>query len=443
MDKNALPIWALTGLAHLGQKEKKPGDNGDIQLMFALAGHPQITTDETAWCAAFVGSCLERVGLASTESLLARSYLKWGDDAGGPKIGSIAIFPRGNSDWQGHVGFVADIDLATRRVLILGGNQSNSVSLQWFDLATALGYRWPSAEPWIAQDFSDAIRPVAGGFDFDLANDSTWGVEGAWSDHPSDPGGKTMRGITLERYRQWTGKKSSGEDLKSITNEELRKIYYVYYWAKTWCDQLPPGVALMHFDCAVNQGPGDAARFLQRALGVTEDGDIGPATIRAVKKAPPDLLIERYSEIRMADYRSLSKWSVFGKGWTNRLQYIEYAAKEMALPQAPPLDEPGMPAPIPPTQEPPLMTDQNVQPPKWWLESITMWGAIITAVAAYAPYISFFTGFPINEDMVRLFGEAVTIAMQNTGIAVGILLTVVGRLKAKTSLTSKELRFKL
>lgn len=444
MDKNALPIWALTGLAHLGQKEKKPGDNGDIQLMFALAGHPQIKTDETAWCAAFVGASLERVGIASTKSLLARSYLQWGTKQDGPKIGSIAIFPRGNSDWQGHVGFVADIDIAKRRVLILGGNQSNSVSLQWFNADAALDYRWPTEEP-KASAFQDAVVPVAGGRDFDPAGENahTWGVEGAWTDHPKDPGGKTMRGITLDRYRQWTGKKSTGEDLKSITDEELRKIYYVYYWAKTWCDQLPPGVSLMHFDCAVNQGPGDAARFLQRALGVTEDGDIGPATISAANAADPSALIEKYADVRTDDYRSLTDlWPTFGNGWMNRLHIIS----EIALHTVAKSKPNSLPAPEP--QEPPPMSAEptntpNDPTPKWWIESMTMWGAAITAIAAYVPYIAFAMGWPITEEMVLLFGQAVTTAMQHAGIAVGLALTIIGRFRAKTRLVQGEVRFKL
>ena len=55
---------------------------------------PQVDNDEIAWCAAFLGSCLERAGIASTRSLLARSYLAWGEPLGDPHYGAIAVLSR-------------------------------------------------------------------------------------------------------------------------------------------------------------------------------------------------------------------------------------------------------------------------------------------------------------------------------------------------------------
>ncbi len=85
----------------------------------------------------------------------------------------------------------------------------------------------------------------------------------------------------------------------------------------------------------------------------------------------------------------------------------------------------------------------NDPTPKWWIESMTMWGAAITAIAAYVPYIAFAMGWPITEEMVLLFGQAVTTAMQHAGIAVGLALTIIGRFRAKTRLVQGEVRFKL
>lgn len=86
------------------------------------------------WCAAFVNSVLTEVGLESTRSLMARSYLNWGKSTDTPSPGDVMVFSRGTQGWQGHVGFyVATIDYKGDRYwVVLGGNQDNSVSYSLF-----------------------------------------------------------------------------------------------------------------------------------------------------------------------------------------------------------------------------------------------------------------------------------------------------------------------
>lgn len=86
------------------------------------------------WCAAFVNSVLSEVGVESTQSLLARSYLAWGVSADQPSPGDIMVFSRGDSDWQGHVGFyVATVNYKDQQLwVVLGGNQDNSVSYKLY-----------------------------------------------------------------------------------------------------------------------------------------------------------------------------------------------------------------------------------------------------------------------------------------------------------------------
>ena len=90
------------------------------------------TSDEVPWCAAFVNGCLVRGNKASTKSALARSF-KWDsnkdkfDHLEEPELYAIAVKGRGNSTWEGHVGFVADFD--NRYVYLLGGNQGDSVNV--------------------------------------------------------------------------------------------------------------------------------------------------------------------------------------------------------------------------------------------------------------------------------------------------------------------------
>src|SRR4029078_1160960 len=73
------PRWLAGAWAELGQREVGgAADNARIRAFFADVGSPGSVHDEVACCAAFVGACLERAGLASTRSLMARSYLRWG-----------------------------------------------------------------------------------------------------------------------------------------------------------------------------------------------------------------------------------------------------------------------------------------------------------------------------------------------------------------------------
>lgn len=120
--------------AEIGTAEV-PGSlsNPEIDSWFARLGFS--FKDDTAWCAAFQGAMLEAAGLDSTRALNARSYLEWGQPTNRPQEGDIVVFWRvSRSDWRGHVGFVVKVDWAARRVLVLGGNQSNQVNEQWYPM---------------------------------------------------------------------------------------------------------------------------------------------------------------------------------------------------------------------------------------------------------------------------------------------------------------------
>ena len=81
------------------------------------------------------------------------------------------------------------------------------------------------------------------------------------------------------------------------------------------CDELATGVDLMVFDIAVNSGPGTAGKILQRVIGATVDGAIGPKTVAASQKMEPQDIIRAMEKEREEFYRGLSTFDVFGKGW--------------------------------------------------------------------------------------------------------------------------------
>lgn len=133
--------WITEARKYLGLKEiPGKGHNKQILKWWSLIRAP-FTDDETPWCAGFVGGVLESVQIKSTRSAAARSYLKWGQILNTPVPGCICILERGPV--YGHVFFVLGRD-ANGNLVGIGGNQSNSVSINSFARSRVLGYRWPN-----------------------------------------------------------------------------------------------------------------------------------------------------------------------------------------------------------------------------------------------------------------------------------------------------------
>lgn len=147
--------------------------------------------------------------------------------------------------------------------------------------------------------------------------------EGGYVNHPSDPGGPTNRGITqrvYDAYRQFYH--LAPRSVKAITDAEVAEIYGKNYWKLIRGDSLPCGLDYCVFDFAVNSGVSRAVRYLQRSVGVADDGVIGLVTLAAIEacaKADEERLIAQYCANRLAFVRSLSTFATFGKGWTRRI----------------------------------------------------------------------------------------------------------------------------
>ena len=118
-----------------------PADNPVIMEMYASVGQTHVEHDSVAWCAAFVGHCLEKAGIRSTRKLTARSYLDWGVPVEVPDAqqGDIGVISRGSSTWQGHVFFIDRIK--GQWVWGLGGNQDDAVNVKRYPVAKLLGVR--------------------------------------------------------------------------------------------------------------------------------------------------------------------------------------------------------------------------------------------------------------------------------------------------------------
>lgn len=153
--------------------------------------------------------------------------------------------------------------------------------------------------------------------------------EGGYVNHPSDPGGMTNLGVTKRVWEEWVQRPVDEAEMRSLTPEMVGPLYKERYWDRVRGDDLPSGVDYAVFDCAINSGPGRAAKFLQEVVGVAADGAIGPATLRAVDAMAPEELVTRYQAKRLNFLQELSTWDTFGRGWGRRVEEVAATATEM------------------------------------------------------------------------------------------------------------------
>lgn len=156
---------------------------------------------------------------------------------------------------------------------------------------------------------------------FDEAFDRLIGHEGGYVNHKLDPGGETKWGISKRAYPD--------VNIASLTREQAKAIYRRDYWERAKADQYDGAIAFQLFDAAVNHGIGQAVKFLQRAVGVKDDGIVGPVTLRAVQDTPVADVLMRFNAERLDFYTGLSTWGSFGKGWARRVAgNLRYASED-------------------------------------------------------------------------------------------------------------------
>lgn len=152
-------------------------------------------------------------------------------------------------------------------------------------------------------------------FEYAFAFIMKWEVgnkpDGGYTNDPDDPGGETKYGISKRSYPDL--------DIKRLTYEKAKTIYHVDYWLKMKCDLMPPPIALIVFDAAVNQGTGAAPKMIQRSLMCAPDGIIGPNTMKALVASPREQLLEEFAARRARRYAAASRVGKYGLGWFRRL----------------------------------------------------------------------------------------------------------------------------
>jgi uncharacterized protein (TIGR02594 family) len=301
--------------------------------------------DSIPWCGLAVAYAMAANGIrpvfgpTDTQRFLwAKAWARFGAPLAEPKPGCIMVFAREGGG--GHVALYEGEDETTYRVR--GGNQSDAVNVTSMPKSAFLAAVWP--QPLVA------VEPGVSNFERVHPIIAQW--EGGYSNHPQDSGGPTNWGITQARLSKHRGRQVSAEEVRALTYAEALTIFRKYYWDPLRCDEMPVPLALMTYNTGVNSGPARGGRFLQQALNaqgfdLDEDGEVGPLTIAAARTCTDVArAVQDYSAIYEAFYRSLAKFSVFGRGWINRLndvtaQALAWSDDEPVKPGQPDTPMPG------------------------------------------------------------------------------------------------------
>lgn len=133
--------WVAEARKYIGLKEIPGPKHNSIIQGWLKRLNAWWSDDETPWCGVFVAQCLQAVDIKYPGAWYrAKAYLDWGDKIDMPEYGCVVVFTR---EGGGHVGFVVGKD-DKGRIMVLGGNQGNAVSIAPFELYRVSGYRWPT-----------------------------------------------------------------------------------------------------------------------------------------------------------------------------------------------------------------------------------------------------------------------------------------------------------
>jgi lysozyme family protein len=135
-------------------------------------------------------------------------------------------------------------------------------------------------------------------------------AEGGYVNRSDDPGGETKYGISKRAYPHL--------DIAALTLEQAKEIYRDHYWAEICGDSLPDPWGVLLLDAAVNHGVPTAIKQVQRSIGATVDGVVGPETLVKLRAASGDA-VSLYLADRLMYYTRLPTFASFGRGWCKRI----------------------------------------------------------------------------------------------------------------------------
>ena len=157
--------------------------------------------------------------------------------------------------------------------------------------------------------------------DFFQACERVLGHEDGYVNNPEDPGGETKWGISKRSYPDL--------DIKTLTREQATEIYRHDFWDRVHAERFYDGVAFKTFDFAVNSGTETAVRYLQRALGVADDGHWGPVSQAAADTMSETDTLMCLNAERLDYMTRLKNWPNASRGWARRIaKNLRYGADD-------------------------------------------------------------------------------------------------------------------
>ncbi len=168
--------------------------------------------------------------------------------------------------------------------------------------------------------------------------------EGGFANHPQDPGGRTLQGVTQAVYDKY--RKDHGLARKLLTKDmmgtadwgrEMAEIYRKGYWVPPTCPVLSSGVDAAMMDYAVHSGPGRAVRVLQALIGRPVTGRMTSEDVTAANKRNPRELVLAICNERVRFLQSLKTWPTFGVGWGRRITSLRAFCDSLATGQRGPV----------------------------------------------------------------------------------------------------------
>lgn len=151
--------------------------------------------------------------------------------------------------------------------------------------------------------------------------------EGGFVDDPKDPGGATNFGITHTTLANWRKRPVTTSDVRTMSYEEAKDIYFREYWTRSSCGGMPGPLALPVYNVAVHAGPGRASEFLLRALnqnGAALKGGNGidDSTLAAIPRAPLPDVISDFIDLYEAKLRAHPDFAHFKTGFLRRVSKL-------------------------------------------------------------------------------------------------------------------------
>jgi lysozyme family protein len=165
---------------------------------------------------------------------------------------------------------------------------------------------------------------------YDEAMRHVYEYEGGYSNDAGDSGGPTKYGITIHDARMYWKANATSNDVRNMPKSVAADIYAKHYALPLHYNELPAGVDFAVLDYGINSGISRAAKVLQRIVGATPDGQIGPITLAATHRMDAHEIINQLCDERMRFLRGLGIFRIFGKGWTTRVKDVRATALHMA-----------------------------------------------------------------------------------------------------------------